>query len=205
MTEELERKAYRDLIRYVRWLGRVYGVRGHWMLNPDDLMGEALFTLAKCINKYIKTKSYNEFLALARVSMLNTTKTLIYKATLTHRNAEMYMVGLDDPLHSSEDGDFTVGDQIPGGVEPETYFDSMQRVEALMSKLGSDAIQVLNAILGGEPRVATWIGMQRDRRNFVFKDPTITISPYIVSRALLMPEDEVSAAYTEIRRCLYED
>jgi hypothetical protein len=81
--EELERKAYHDLYRFAKTLAKIYGKRGHWLLDHDDLIGEQLYTLAKCIRKYLHVKPYNEFTALARVSMRNCVKSLIYRATLT--------------------------------------------------------------------------------------------------------------------------
>ncbi|MHA2163723.1 MAG: hypothetical protein ACXABF_14995 [Candidatus Thorarchaeota archaeon] len=202
--EELERKAYHDLYRFAKTLAKIYGKRGHWLLDHDDLIGEQLYTLAKCIRKYLHVKPYNEFTALARVSMRNCVKSLIYRATLTHRQAELWQVhSFSEPTGTV---DIVLEDQIPGGIEPEEYFDSVERMETLVNyaaSCGDLHLKVLNAALGGEPRVAKWIGMQRDRRTFVFKNPLVTVNAYVISRALNEPEEHVTGVLEDMRSAIY--
>lgn len=185
---ELEQQAYRDLVRYAKWLSSMNYVKDHWMLNFDDLMAEALLALARCIEKYLDDRDYNEFLMIARTSMFNAIKTAKYKALMTYRKMELHAPSLDDENYDVE-----------GGVDPAVYYDSTERILQLMNQLSSGAYKVLNALLGGDPRVGMHIELQRMRRNNVFKDPTISLTVRVLSHALCMKEIEVKSAMQEIR------
>lgn len=201
----LRTRAYRDLVRFARWLGFTFGVRGHWMLDPDDVMSEALVALARCMERYLFTKPYPDFLRMARTAMRHSVGTLVYKATLTHRGVEVSrrMLSLND---SNDDccvaDSLEVQDTIPGGVEPSALYESRERMEQLASKLDSFQLRVLNALLGGDPRVARYLMLQRARKNWVYKNGNcaITVTPLVIARALNVGEAEVKQAMFRIRR-----
>ena len=50
--DPLERKAYIDLARYIRFLAGTYQIFDHWALSQDDLTGEGFYALAKALKMY---------------------------------------------------------------------------------------------------------------------------------------------------------
>jgi len=198
IADETERRIYRDMFKYIRFLVSINRVQGHWTLNEEDLTSECFLALARCYRKYgcrlSSTITYNQFLAVVKTSIKNAIATLKYKAFLvTGRKKEFEGVSLDDE---------EAGIEIEGGPNPEAVYDSTERVNELVCQLSTFEVRVLNAALGGDERVRMYLQTSADRRSWVFRDPTISITPLVVARALCEPVSWVEGAYKRIGELL---
>ena len=195
-TDERERKLYLDLVKYVRFLVGVYGVRDHWMLNPDDLTGDCYLALARCWRRYSgrldSTLTYDALLAVCKTSIKNRIRTLLYKAFLVPgRKAEYQGDSLDDD---------EAGIEIEAeGVDPSKLYDSAERVAALVERLSAMQLRVLDAVLGGNERVQMYIRASSNRRTWVHKSPMVSITPLVVARALCEDVGTIEAEFRSIR------
>lgn len=214
---ERETHAYHDLAKFVAMIARNAANPNHWALNEEDLTAEMYLVLAKLLPRYLE-KPYEEFLLITRTSMANAVKGLVYKYTLSHRRSELTAYSLNWPSSISLQVDMETGDVLgdsvgPGQVRvvfgssgiwlsPETYVEQAEVLESKIRQLCEFDQEVLKAVLGYNERVAMYIELQRKRKNFVYLDPTISISSQVVARALCVTIGEVEQAYERIKGVL---
>lgn len=195
--ELLQLRAYRDLINFVHWIAHIHAQEGHWLFNFQDLEAELLLAVARCMHKYLDTKPYDEFLVISRAAIRNSLGALKYKAFLTHRRMEATNLDLDAPVGDEEE---TLGDVLPADTgDPEQYVMSAELVAEVAGKLDELQLRVLDALLGGNDRVMMYLILYRRRLNWVWANPTITITPEIVADALCESVESVRAAYEAIQ------
>lgn len=191
MHEEEASELYKDLVRFVHWVAGRKGVRGHWMIDPEDLEGESWLAVARCIAKY-PDKSMDELKIICRSSITNAVSTALYKSIYTHRRSEMFPISLDDP-------DMI---EVGGTFDLEALVESSERIADIVKRLTPLEIKIVLALLGENERVMMYLEKSRQRCNWVFANPTITVSPLIVARALCEPVEDVRIAYDHIA-CLF--
>lgn len=201
--DKLRVRAYKDLIKLVRWHAYRCGVRGHWLLDPEDIEAECLLTLAKCMDKYLGVLNYESFTYATRQAMRNRVASLLERAYGTHRSVEFDMDSLDRLLCVDDDDGLSLGDVVPGDdviaiAMSECGIESFRR-----SLRGLDR-RVLDALLGYNVRVPIYLDMARARRSSVFKKPTIRVDAHMVALALCEDEDDVKAAMLRIGSAVME-
>jgi len=217
--EEREHQAYHDLAKFIYWYANHNEVKGHWLLNKEDLAAELFYVLAKVLPIYAD-KPYDEFLTLARTSMNNAVATLKYKALLTHRKLQYDSASLDE-IQDMQDDDATdsagyvaFADKFGNStmssmsdyasyetIDPAIYLQRAEELKTLLAQLSEFDKRVVNAVLGNNDRVRLYIDIQRKRKDWVYANPSvITITPYIVARALNEDVKAVKLAYKRIQK-----
>lgn len=197
-------QAYHDLAGFVHWLANNYKVHGSWVMNFDDLVAEGYLTIVRLAQMYL-TKPYNEFLTIVRVAITNWYRTLRGKSFLTFRKFDHYLIdldGLDGRRRDWPGNGLVIGmtdDANRLGSNPAELFEMAEQVDAALSELSEFDRQVVDCITGGNERVALYIDLVRQRKHWVFDDPTITVTPHIVAMALCVDDQEILASYKRIK------
>jgi len=194
--------AYKALIRFVHWKCWRSCVPDHWALDREDLEAECLMALAKCIDKYLDDKPFDEFLIIARRAITNAILDARAKIYGTSRRMELTNLSLDYVAHVEDAWEETLADCIPGGVEPDAVYESAECMAEILTQLDSDETQVFNALLGGEPRMDGVLNAVRLRRSSVFMDPNITITPHMISVATTVDDAKVNIALSRLAELL---
>lgn len=205
-SEDSKRQAYKALIRLIHWkVHRAYEP-DHWALNFEDLEAECLLALSRCIDKYLDRVPFDEFLKLARTAIgraIKDVQTMVYG---THRRAERNILSLQDTPPGAGEYEYDDGvlleDVIPGGVRPDDVYDAMEYVSMLADQLEPDEAMVLAALLGYEPRMPSVLEAVRLRREAVFKDANIRMTPHILSVATTVPKPDVNSALRRLDELL---
>lgn len=216
-VEARTRQAYHDLSRWIRWFASISQIPGHWCMNRDDLTGECYYVLAKVSGTYSQ-KPYPEFIILAKASMRNAVRSLRYKLGVTHRKAEINALSLNTLVADSHNGEEklelgdiinlnncmdTLTDSITSvGIDPAIYVEAAERFLDMAEKLSILDLEVLDAILGNDTRASLQIQLAVARKNFVYSNPSITITPALIARALGYPLDVVEASFQRIKAML---
>ena len=164
---------YEALDAYVHWLAYRREVSTHVLLRRDELEGELYLEIVRGWVIYAPKKLQgDELLAVVRKMMDNRITTLYRKYMLTHREAELHVVCVDDVLRLSSDRN------------TEAYVDSREKVAAFFDLLLTDERAVVDALLGDDVRVWQQLLLRTMRKAFVFNDYTVRITSDVVADAL---------------------
>ena len=208
MTETRQERtemAYHDLVRFVHWLAYRYQVVGNWTLNYHDLVAEGFLVISKMSNLYYQ-KPYNEQIAMTRTAIQNHYNTLHKRVLKTYRQ-------YDSP---SDDTDYEVEYFIPGqgknwsdgsnegATDPAILYDQIEKYREVAAKFTDFDKEVFDCIFGNNERVPMYLELARARRNWVFNDPKIRITPHIIARALNVDPKAVLASYERMRPALID-
>jgi hypothetical protein len=202
-------QAYKDLINYIHWLAGRTQIQNHWAMSTDDIEAELLLNLTKITIVYDE-KPYDEFLLLARTSLHNRVKSLLYRHTVTQRKNELYSHGLgfDHEQFEADDDRLSGSKMIPSCVmsealvweqrDPDEIMAAVSKLDAFIENLSEFDKEVLDALLGGNERLGMYLDLHRLRKDWVFKEPIVVISPHLVARALCVNVKEVERSYSRI-------
>lgn len=208
-------QAYHDLSRWIRWLASSSQIPGHWYMNADDITAELYFVLYKVAGVYAN-KPYDEFIILAKSSMRNAISSMRYHVGVTHRKAELTAIRFEDASNLGEEDGATYADHISVescmdtisqstgvmGLDPAIYVEAAERFLDKAEQLSSIDLEVLDALLGNDTRLSLHIRLMTMRRNFVYQNPTLAITPALVARALDYPTETIRASFERIRSML---
>lgn len=202
MDNDKQLSAYKALIKFVHWKCWRSYEPGHWALDRDDLEAECLVALAKCIDKYLDGKPFDEFLIISRRAITNAILDARAKYLGTSRRVELTNLSLDAAMRSDSDYEETLADCVPGGVEPDAVYESMERLEELAAQLDEDEAKVFNALLGKEPRMVGVVNAVRLRRHAVFMDPNVALTSHMLAVATTVDDARVELALQRLAELL---
>ena len=74
-----------------------------------------------------------------------------------------------------------------------------EAVDEGLSRLSEFDKRVIDCILGGNERMPLYIDITRKRKNWIYQDPTIVITPLIVARALCVDVCDVIEAFDRLK------
>lgn len=182
---------YTHLNRYIKWLSYRHANMHNVMLQPDELEGELLFELVKGWMYYQqKGLSSPDLLKVIKRMLTNRIAELKYRFYCTHRHAELGAVELDSLVDS-------LGDST---MDPESRFDSSSRVHAFMNYLTPFELSLVLYLLQPDRRLGQQIKLLGYRKTFVYKQPTITLGPDMVAKALHFDVQVVRSAWRAVKQ-----
>lgn len=204
-TEQVLLQAYKDLLNYIHWLAGRTQIHNHWAMSADDIEAELLITLTKACIRYVD-KPYDDLMRLLRASLYNQTKRLLYTHTITGRKNELYALSLDADDEYDDDNvlmlnavaDALSEELYSNNRNPEFMYQEIERLQEIIEQLDEFDKTVLDALLGGNDRVGMYLDLTRLRKDWVFKQPTISVNPQIVARALCESVSSVEESYNRI-------
>lgn len=206
--DELVQRLYHDLSRWVRYIASISQSPGHWLLDIDDITAEGYLVLWKIASAY-HAKPYSEIKLLAKASVRNMVKTLYYQnarrltvLSLDGPSPTNVKVMLGDTLSPDNVDDYFNESAPSQYIDPQYYVEAVERLAMLMEQLEPLDKRVLSILLGEDESAAPFVRMAFTRRNFVYTNPTCTISPNLVARLLGVRYGEVVASYGRIRSLL---
>lgn len=218
-AEQRLSNAATELARWINNAAYKRHIENHWCLNQEELVAEAYVKLATITEQYMG-KPYPDFIKLAKVAIWKHFGTLLYKSTLTSRKTELHNKSLEQDMregefaeegylkpstnyYASPDGSScisTMSDRFDEyGLSPERLLDAKERLEAILDELNELDRSVLLALLGCNERLPDFLDLARQRKQFVYKDGCIIITPLLVSRALCMDVDIVQESFQRIK------
>ncbi len=197
----MEQRLYDELSGFIGFMARRYALLDHWLMGEDDLTGECYLALTRVMRKY-EDKSFSELKTISKTSVRNAIKTMQAKALGTGRVREIGALSIDEP--TQEDGEHLEATLPGSSPDPANWAESSEWVAALLPKLSLLERQVVDALLGGAVRVRMYLELNSDRRSWLYKDPTITITPLVVARALCEDLKDVEKAYAGIKIAVAE-
>lgn len=200
---------YDDLHRWIRWLASSLQIQGHWCMSADDIVSEAYWVLVKVTRVYLH-KPYAEFKVLCKASIHNAVRSLRYKMAITHRKHELSALSLDEPMFDDASFGSILADYVltadgvsdcstAFGMNPEHYVIWAETYLDIVEQLSDFDILVLDACLGFDERVIPYIKLSATRKSFVFSNPTVTITPLIVARALNQSLEAVEESFERLK------
>lgn len=208
LIEQRYSDTYHDLVRYVQWQARRYAVRTHWALDVDDLVAEGFLVLTKLVPKYID-KPYNEFLVIAKSSIVNWYRTLFSQLNAQKRSGDWNILSVEWTFEAEADGkEFQeVYPETVALSQDANYINADPAMIAEHSTEFADRVasmskfdqQVLGCLNGDNPRVDMYLDLARSRRTANYTNPTITVTPLIISRALCVEVTEVTESLSRIK------
>jgi hypothetical protein len=202
--DDKRRQAYKALIRFIHWkVHRAYEP-SHWALSFEDLEAECLLALSRCMDKYLDTVPFDEFLYLARTAIhraITDVKAMVYG---THRVQELSNRSLQEEVGWDDGDGLLLEDVVPGlnEWEPEWVYDSAECVSDLAAQLEPDELKVFAALLGHEPRMMGVLNAVRLRRDSVFKDPNVRLTPHILAVATATSDATVERSLKRLSELL---
>lgn len=209
LSDAIAIRLYEDLVRWLRWLASTEQIRGNWLLNADDIVGECYFVIVKIARSYIY-KPYEEAVLVCKASAHNAIGSLKHRVCISHRKTEFSMHSLEEPV--SDEEDMMLGEVIGEAenafgsnysVNPESWVAAMEEFVEKLEHLSELDLRVLAALLGYDENTGRQLRLSRARRAFVYKDAPVTVTPQLVSRAMGESLEAVIESYENIRRVLW--
>ena len=201
MDKGKEEKLYNAMSGFIGFMSRRYKLTDHWLMGEDDLAGESYLALARVMQKY-GDKPLSELKTISKTSVRNAIKTMQAKTFGTGRVREINALSIDEPV--AEDGEHLEAVIAGTSPDPANWYESVEWVVALLPKLNHLERRVVDALLCGTERVRMYLQLSSDRRSWLYRDPTITITPLIVARALCEDIEDIETAYDGIRVAVSE-
>jgi len=182
---------YEHLNRYIKWLSYRNANASNVLLQADEIEGELLYEMVKGWVYYQHRGLNNdELLKVIKRMLANRIGELKYRFYHTHRHVELGMVDLDDLAELVADS----GDSISSVTE------SKERVHAYFECLTPFEREIAVQLVQPDARVGQQLELMGHRKSFVHRQPTVTINPYVLARALHYGVEAIKTGWDSAER-----
>lgn len=169
----------------------------HILMRRDEIEGELYLEMVKGW-LYYKDEglSSGQLLAVMRKILDNRIGELVHKFYSTHRRDEHNIIDYDSMWAETD-----------SRMSPEDLAEHRDAFTMFLDTLSEDERQVVDLLLHPDFRLAQQMALSSMRKSWVYKNPTVTANPRIISEALHIEYTYAKELWAGIRRKwrIYDD